>query len=780
MKVKGTIGGTHLRNSDGKLLYKKVNGKNKLLFNPIYFLSDEMKENTLLSLSSFRMTRDEDLSLSMRRTSDQETLDVFTKIGGVDKQPINDFDDGSYIYGPTWYDQSGNNNNATQTTATLQPNINGYIAPNDKLSFYIPYPNQRTIGHDNIIFDEEDQWSLTLCLNWDGYSRPSRRTNICFTNTPGEYFARSQIFLNFNWSFIMSMYNQTRPSPNHIIFSGYNSRNLLGRNRIVTITADGSLGEVKVYVEGYLVLDQDGRYTSVIFENWLRGTNRFNGKFWYARVQSGVMSEEDVIKERDLIRSVIPDIMSVKIGTQKWALNNFTLSTSISGHVIPNVENEINEDQITNGDFSDPGDWDITGDVTIENNEAVFNEVGEAILSQPGSVNLSSSLVKISYEITEYTSGSIQGFTHNWTTRIFGKERDSVGTYTEYIRNGDRLGGGQPTGPIGLYTSDGFVGKVSNLSIERVGWSQLNEAYDWFISDGDDESEAIAKCAAWCYYDNGIPNGVIYGKLYNWYAVRKIQDDFDQLKEQTPFDHFGWKIPTDNEYDKLIEYLGGEGVAGDKLKLEGTKYWNEPNTGTNESGFSSLGSGIRTETGDFTGLKETTSFHTLDEPEEEYEKLLGYPIRLLKDETFTTVLEMPRATSEFTFNDFHWQTVYCNNSFSGDIKVWSFHPTFDGFSNDCTWEFGIQTGENEYQVIKTKDISAGDDGILIEDISLTKGETYYWGITQGGWRNSDDIRPFVSYYVTVQRSEYRRSVLEDGGSHPSNTYGIGKVEFFEK
>ena len=39
-------------------------------------------------------------------------------------------------------------------------------------------------------------------------------------------------------------------------------------------------------------------------------------------------------------------------------------------------------------------------------------------------------------------------------------------------------------------------------------------------------------------------------------------------------------------YNTLATYLGGASVAGSKMKLTGTKYWNSPNTGaTNESLF---------------------------------------------------------------------------------------------------------------------------------------------------------------------------------------------------
>lgn len=53
---------------------------------------------------------------------------------------------------------------------------------------------------------------------------------------------------------------------------------------------------------------------------------------------------------------------------------------------------------------------------------------------------------------------------------------------------------------------------------------------------------------AWCYYENNSANGVTYGKLYNWYAV----NDPRGLAPE------GWHVPSDNEWQMLVEKTGGE------------------------------------------------------------------------------------------------------------------------------------------------------------------------------------------------------------------------------
>ncbi|HEX4957634.1 MAG TPA: fibrobacter succinogenes major paralogous domain-containing protein [Lacibacter sp.] len=87
---------------------------------------------------------------------------------------------------------------------------------------------------------------------------------------------------------------------------------------------------------------------------------------------------------------------------------------------------------------------------------------------------------------------------------------------------------------------------------------------------------------AWCYYNNDPATGAIYGKLYNGFAVH----------DPRGLAPAGWRIPTNDDWTVLTNCLGGEILAGGKLKEKGTKHWAQPNTAaTNSSRFTALPAG---------------------------------------------------------------------------------------------------------------------------------------------------------------------------------------------
>ena len=92
---------------------------------------------------------------------------------------------------------------------------------------------------------------------------------------------------------------------------------------------------------------------------------------------------------------------------------------------------------------------------------------------------------------------------------------------------------------------------------------------------------------------------------------------------------FGWHLPSGDEWSILRGYLGGEDIAGGKLKQTGTSLWLSPNTdATNSSGFTALPGGQwQGFDGNFILLGQGAYFWTCDEMPEGYSEALYFFIR---------------------------------------------------------------------------------------------------------------------------------------------------------
>ena len=176
---------------------------------------------------------------------------------------------------------------------------------------------------------------------------------------------------------------------------------------------------------------------------------------------------------------------------------------------------------------------------------------------------------------------------------------------------------------------------------ENLKVTHLNDGDDLPLVTGDVEWRELTT-PAYCWYDNDLATyGDTYGALYNWYAVA--------TSKLCPT---GWHAPTYFEFTTLINHLGGEEVAGIKLREKGDSHWLAPNENTdNSSGFTALGAGNRHNIGEFADLKENTSFWSITEHSESYGwnlstdgwysygglggngnmKIYGFSVRCIKD-----------------------------------------------------------------------------------------------------------------------------------------------------
>ncbi len=145
------------------------------------------------------------------------------------------------------------------------------------------------------------------------------------------------------------------------------------------------------------------------------------------------------------------------------------------------------------------------------------------------------------------------------------------------------------------------------------------------IHHGNDPEEwFFLNKGAYTYYDRDLVNEKIYGKMYNWHAVN----------DERNICPCGWRVASIQDWDEMIDYLGGDSIAGGKLKSQGTNYWKAPNLdATNESGFSAVGGGILHGYSTFEHLNETVFYWTADAPHDVIAdiKIMWYDSPLIRD-----------------------------------------------------------------------------------------------------------------------------------------------------
>jgi uncharacterized protein (TIGR02145 family) len=178
-------------------------------------------------------------------------------------------------------------------------------------------------------------------------------------------------------------------------------------------------------------------------------------------------------------------------------------------------------------------------------------------------------------------------------------------------------------------------------------WLRENLNYGFRINNSQEQTDndTIEK---YCYYNLDSLCG-IYGALYQWDEMMQYLTD-EGTQGVCPD---GWHLPSQEEWDALTVYLGGETIAGGKMKEAGNIHWNLPNTGaTNECAFTALPGGMSQPIPSFTGMGNYGIFGTGEEyinyPISSYYRLMwynndrlissmgakrsGYSVRCIKDE----------------------------------------------------------------------------------------------------------------------------------------------------
>lgn len=265
-----------------------------------------------------------------------------------------------------------------------------------------------------------------------------------------------------------------------------------------------------------------------------------------------------------------------------YAINNFGISygveipfTTLFGLVTLTTNNVISYSTTA----SSGGNITDNGGSTVTARGVVWNTSGNPTISDSKTIDGSgigsyiSNLTSLSPSTTYY----VRAYATNNISTAYGNEQ----TFT--------------TTALSLPATDIDGNTYNTVQIGTQVWMSENLKTSRYRNGGsipyvvgNTEWQAL-NTGAWSYYNHDEANNAVYGKFYNWYTTQG-----DTLCPT------GWHVPNDEDWTNLTTYLGGQSVAGGKMKSTGTAYWNDPNTGaTNESGFSALPGGYRYNAGVF-------------------------------------------------------------------------------------------------------------------------------------------------------------------------------------
>jgi uncharacterized protein (TIGR02145 family) len=213
------------------------------------------------------------------------------------------------------------------------------------------------------------------------------------------------------------------------------------------------------------------------------------------------------------------------------------------------------------------------------------------------------------------------------------------------------------TGTITIPLTDVRDGKTySTVLVGNQLWMGQNLNIGTKISGTTDQTDngIIEK---YCY-NNIDENCNIHGGLYQWGEVVQYLNGASNTASWNPVPTgnvvgicpAGWHIPSYDEMNVLITFLGGESAAGGKMKESGVAHWASPNTGaTNTSGLTMLGGGDRISDGSFESLNISGNYWSASESSPTYVvyrylvynsaviypgnyfKTMGFSLRCVKD-----------------------------------------------------------------------------------------------------------------------------------------------------
>ncbi|MCK4639708.1 MAG: fibronectin type III domain-containing protein [Candidatus Marinimicrobia bacterium] len=205
-------------------------------------------------------------------------------------------------------------------------------------------------------------------------------------------------------------------------------------------------------------------------------------------------------------------------------------------------------------------------------------------------------IADLSANTETYTDQGLTGI--NYTYRIRAYTNVNISDYCEEIITNMNV----------VYDIDGNAYKVVKIGDQ---WWMAENLKVIHYRNGDaipnvtnNNTWISITTGAYCNYNNDESYVETYGRMYNWYSAVDSRNIAPE----------GWHVPSVEEWQTFIDYLGGDDFAGGKLKEPGTDHWLSPNTGaTNSSGFTALPAGLRGHLGEFFSIGEVADFWCLGE-----------------------------------------------------------------------------------------------------------------------------------------------------------------------
>jgi len=492
-------------------------------------------------------------------------------------------------------------NDAIQTTGANQPYVGGLIAPNEAAKLKFMGSNLTKIPFTPVILSPNSNFTLSVCVKFYKIGDYTQTPLFPDRGSSGLYISNdSQRLYGFRFH-----------DTDFRDFS-FGVSSIPYRNKYVAISMTKVGDVLSLYINGELKSSITTTTSTTNFEFYnfpYSGAASIQGlmDISYYTLHSRALSASEIQAQHDYLRLQIPEIEGIAIGNQYWTTSNYEGVVAGDGSVIPEVQAAANVNTMTNGDFvsSDISAWTNRTRCTMTWNVGEYVEVvstgtGDFAIGRGAMLtDYQNKWHKITFRAKSPNSTDVPKLlqTTHYTNILWVKRPALSTSWQEYEVLAYAFNAANTIFyPVSSGAIIGTQVDIDDIVDQTVGWSGATALYDAIYAQTSGtaaakELAALKAAAMWCYYNNDVNNGAIYGKLYNWYAVKLI----------SLYPPQGWRVPTSADFTQLSNYLGGSTVAGGKIKKEGLAYWASPNTGaTNESGLSLIPNGYRSIVGVFT------------------------------------------------------------------------------------------------------------------------------------------------------------------------------------